>query len=379
MTKCVARRGGMWLKVVISVIISCGATVWTSGNSPCLRADTHRQTAAEDTQPNPTSLESGLKTQDSGLKTPSPDIFFPETKHAFGSVFVGEKAEQVFKFVNRGDAVLDIIEITAGCECTIAKLKKWHIAPGEEEEIKVTFSPGENLRRGRTVKFVYVNSNDPDSPRVKLRFTANVRKDVVYTPGKLELGFVPKGNTGTKRILFESKLNPTDFKITKVTSFSPLVAVSYGKLNDKEQWYVDTSIKEDAVLGKHRGSITVFTNSVKQPEIKISTSAEVVQEITAVPARVCFGKIVKGKEAVRSLTILHAKDIKIEKVEPSLSWISANITPADNTNDTSVEVELKLSSINAPKGKSEGALSIYTNSQKIPVLKIHLCANVLES
>lgn len=348
MVNCVTRLGGLWLKLIM-ISILCSV-----------------------------SIESVVQAQDSGPSTPSPDIFFPETKHAFGKVFVGEKAVHVFKFVNKGDAILDINEISVGCNCTLAKLEKWHLAPGEEGEIKVTFSPEESTKSGKTAKFVYVNSNDPDSPRFKLKFTANVRKDVVYTPGKFELGLVPKGNTGTKRIVFESKLNPTGFNITKVTTFNSSVGVSYGKLNDKGEWYVEAFMKDDAVPKKLGGSITVFTNSVKQPEIKISTIAEVVREVSVLPEKICFGKVTKGKEVVRSLTILHAKGIKVEKVEPSISWVSADITPADNTNDTSIEVKLKLSSANAPKGKSEGSLSVYTNSQKLPVLKVHLCANVLE-
>lgn len=348
MVNCVTRLGGLWLKLIM-ISILCSV-----------------------------SIESVVQAQDSGLSTPSPDIFFPETKHTFGKVFVGEKAEHVFKFVNRGNAVLDINELSTGCNCTVANLQTWHTEPGKEGEIKVTFSPDESTRIGKTAKFVYVDSNDPDSPRFKLKFTANVRKDVIYTPAKFELGLVPKGNTGTKRLIFESKLNPAGFNITKVTTFNPSVGVSYGKLNDKGEWYVEAFMKDDAVPKKLAGNITVFTNSVKQPEIKISTLAEVVKEITAVPEKICFGKVTKGKEVVRSLTILHAKDVKIEKIEPSLSWISANITPADNTNDSSIEVKLKLSSANAPKGKSEGSLSVYTNSQKHPVLKVHLCANVLE-
>ncbi len=364
MTKCIARRCGIWLKALISVSILCGAAVWTSGNSP----------VAGDTQPN-----QALTTQANPSNTP--DIFFAETTHAFGKVFVGEKTEHVFKFVNRGTAVLDISEVTVGCDCTVAKLEKWLIAPGEGEEIKVIFSPDENTKPGKTAKFVYVNSNDPDSPRVKLKFTANVRKDVVYTPGKFELGFVPKGNTGTKRMIFESKLNPTDLKITKVTSFSPSVGVAYGKLNDKGQWYVESFIKEDAKPEHLAGSITVFTNSPKQPEIKISTFADTVGEVKVLPERICFGKVAKGAEVVRSLTIYHARNLKVEKVEPSLSWISATLAPNNNSADDnpSVNVEVKLLSNNAPNGRFEGTLSIYTNNNKAPVAKVHICANVKES
>lgn len=361
MAKYLARSFGIWLNILISVVVLCSVT------------------AGENTPPNPTSLESGLKTQDSGRKTPSPDIFFPETTHAFGKVFVGDKVEHIFKVVNRGNAPLHISEVSVGCDCTVAKLEKWLLAPNEEEEIKIIFSPDENTNVGKTAKFVYVNSDDPDAPRYKLKFTANVRKDVVYAPQGFEFGFVPKGSVDPKRIVFASKLNPADFSITKVTTFSPTIEVSSGKLNDNGEWYVDASIKEDAKIGKLAGNIAVFTNSIKQPEIKIATNAEVVREVTVVPDKICFGKIERGKEGVRSLTIFHAKGIKVEKVEPSLSWVSADVTPADNSNNISTEVKLKLLSANAPKGKSEGVLSIYTNSKKFPVLKVHLCGNVLES
>lgn len=365
MEKRITRSCGIWLKAVISVTILCSGIVWPGGNPP----------VAEDTQP--ANVTAGAEAQAGTSK--APDIFFPETKHSFGKVFVGEKVEAAFKVVNKGNAVLDITEVNTGCDCTAIKLENWHLAPGEEEVIKVTFAPTEDTRVAKTVKLVYVNSNDPDTPRFKLKFTANVRRDVAYTPQSFELGFIPKGSAGTERLVFKSKLTPADFKITKVTTFSPTVAVSHGKLNDKGEWFVEASIKEDAAIGKLAGDITVSTNSEKQPEIKVHAFAEVVQEVSPIPNKICFGKIVNGKEPVRSITILHAKGIKVEKVEPSLSWITANITPAaDNTNETSTEVEIKLSSTNAPKGRSTGVLSIYTNSKEFPVVKVHLCGNVLE-
>lgn len=364
----------IWLKALISVLIVCSSIVWAGGNPP----------VAEDKQPNKAAAgaKTPEKTTSPATEQPhkkQPDIFFPETKHAFGKVFIGEKVKHKFKFVNKGDAILHIREITTACECTGTKPGKWHIAPGEEEELTVSFSPDESNSLGKTVKFVYVYTNDPDTPKSKLRFTVNVRKDIVYNPQGFELGYVALGNAGTKRIVFKSKLNPTGLEITKVTTFSPSVGVSHGKLNDNGEWFVDVSIKEAAKIGRQDGNITVYTNSTKQPVVKISTSGEVLQEVSAMPKRICFGKVLRGKESVRSITIHHAKDIKIEKIEPSLSWISANIIPGDSANNgSSAEVELKLSSTNAPKGKSTGVLSIHTNSKKFPVLKVHLCGNVLE-
>jgi len=104
----------------------------------------------------------------------SPLIYFPETQHDFGKVNEGDKVNYTFRFVNKGESVLQIKDIKTSCGCTAALVSNDSVPPGQEGTIKVEVNT--KNRSGKMSKTVTVQSNDPKDPAKILTVYADVIK-----------------------------------------------------------------------------------------------------------------------------------------------------------------------------------------------------------
>ena len=100
-----------------------------------------------------------------------PKIEFNTISYDFGRVYEGERVGWYFKYKNSGDQNLVLLNVSAGCGCTIPDYSKEPLAPGKEGEIKVVFDS--NGRSGHQDKSVSVETNG--KPRlIELTITADI-------------------------------------------------------------------------------------------------------------------------------------------------------------------------------------------------------------
>lgn len=112
----------------------------------------------------------------------------------------GEKeAVAQFKYENKGDKPIRIMNVKSSCGCTVPALKKNDVAPGETGEITATFNIGN--RTGTQVKTVNVQTDDPAQPSVMLVLKAVIPEELQVQPAFVywEMGEAPKPKTITVR------------------------------------------------------------------------------------------------------------------------------------------------------------------------------------
>jgi len=98
---------------------------------------------------NPITAKKGKETG------PLPDISFDKLQYNFGKINQGESVSHQFVFANTGEAELIIANAKGSCGCTVPKWPREPIAPGESEEIKVTFnSAGKSGKQRKTITLV---------------------------------------------------------------------------------------------------------------------------------------------------------------------------------------------------------------------------------
>lgn len=99
--------------------------------------------------------------------------------HEFGSVVEGVVLTHNFLLTNSGDQRLTITRVYTSCGCTTTGLVKKNLAPGESVKLDATF---DTLGYGgRTVtKMVYVESNDPVTPKLVLQLRGTVKRTQPY-------------------------------------------------------------------------------------------------------------------------------------------------------------------------------------------------------
>ncbi len=104
-----------------------------------------------------------------------PKLWVSETVYDFGEVKEGMLVVHTFLLKNVGDAVLTFTRSPGvSCGCTSAPLPKMTLEPGESVPLEVRFeTTGYGGRR--TIKYVYVYSDDPEAPQVNLALQGYVR------------------------------------------------------------------------------------------------------------------------------------------------------------------------------------------------------------
>src|SRR5438046_2971957 len=97
-----------------------------------------------------------------------PRFFAPMPAHDFGKVPQGETVRFDFKIENRGDAVLEIIDVRPSCGCTTAGEWTHRLQPGEAGVIPIQMETGHFT--GPVAKTVTVATNDPGHAETVLEF-----------------------------------------------------------------------------------------------------------------------------------------------------------------------------------------------------------------
>ena len=103
----------------------------------------------------------------------APQIHVDNENYDFGEVREGSVVTHVFTLSNTGDEPLVISDVWASCGCTTAALSKKTLAPGEIVELEAILNTAGI--QGPTGKTVYVESNDPDKPRLTLRLIGSIQ------------------------------------------------------------------------------------------------------------------------------------------------------------------------------------------------------------
>ena len=95
------------------------------------------------------------------MDSPKTSVELPEAEKDFGSIFLNEKREHVFKLVNTGNKPLVVYDVTTSCGCTKAEYGNEPIRPGDTLDLKVIYHAED---KGRFRKSLRVYCNVEESP-----------------------------------------------------------------------------------------------------------------------------------------------------------------------------------------------------------------------
>lgn len=113
-----------------------------------------------------------------------PSISFDKETHDYGRVVYGDIVRESFNLTNKGNQTLMIEKLDASCGCTRAVKGASEVPPKGSSTIEAEFDTN-GLRPGRKEKSIFVHSNDPDRPVVKLTLFADVIRDLNIAPPSL--------------------------------------------------------------------------------------------------------------------------------------------------------------------------------------------------
>ncbi len=303
----------------------------------------------------------------------TPRIVFEEDSHDFGKVYKGEKVTHSFIFTNAGTGNLVIEKVKTSCGCTAAAPSNKTIPPGTAAEIEVAFKSG--VFRGNIRKTVTVTTNDPETPGYVLTIKANVLEEVVAEPRQLFFEPVKQGQSVTMKVEIKP-VTDLELKIKRVRAASRVLKLRYNKKDGEDAYILEVFTRKDAPLGRFAGDIQVFTNSKKQGVLVIPFFGEIISDVSVFPAKVSYGVVRKGKEAMRQILItVHKKDVKLKGFDVEPDYLSLHLIPDANNYFHRLEITVGK---DVPAGRIEGKLKIHTTSKDQPLLTVPIYGVVKE-
>jgi hypothetical protein len=333
-----------------------------------------------------------------------PDIFFEEPIYNFGKVYKNEDVEHFFMFENCGTEDLIIEDIKASCGCIISETTSPKVLPGMSEGIVVTLKGIPDT--GAISKNIKIYSNDPDTPVYTLKLLGEIVEDITINARQINFGFIPKG----EKVKVEIGVKPRPgfkLEIKDVISSSPDISIKYKKDEKENKYVVEATLKNTATIGLLTGNIQILTNSERQSRVIIPVSGEVLGDIRIYPSHLYFGVIKKDNKCVKSVFITLLKEkIRVNKIEVQPDFLtseiitdprmiieeeryvilhsdfweaSTNLSQKNLLEKNSVPLRI-LTRINenAPVGKMEGVLKVYTNSKIQPIINIPVSAEIID-
>jgi|SRR3989339_1037859 len=108
-----------------------------------------------------------------------------------GAIVQGDVVRHSYLFENKGDANLQISKVSASCGCTIAKVDRSLLKPGERGTLFVTFESAKFT--GKVKKTVTLANNDRENPQALVTLAADVREAWFVKPAHITFNAASDG------------------------------------------------------------------------------------------------------------------------------------------------------------------------------------------
>jgi thiol-disulfide isomerase/thioredoxin len=210
-----------------------------------------------------------------------------EKMHDFGTHWIGPSLLHTFKIKNEGDAVLEIKSVKPSCGCTVAGAYPKEIKPGETGEFP--FSVKSTRLRGKFVKAIAINTNDPDNVSMRVQLKGEVKQYVEVVPPNVYLGKM-RADEPTERVLKISNNTDKPLELAIGEKMKGNYDVEIVTKEPGQLFELHVTAKPPYPEGPFREWLKLTTNIEEQKEIKIDVRGTVPQRIEVSPQTLTLGQ-----------------------------------------------------------------------------------------
>lgn len=288
---------------------------------------------------------------------------FEETSHDFGTVAKDSDIEFRFKFKNIYKEDIHIASVASSCACTTVSVTKETLKTWETSEIVAKYNT--NRFTGFKKATITVRIDRPYYAEVQLEVQGNIRTDVWFKPGKIDLGSVGQGNKATKSVTV-SQRGRNNWRISKIKSNSDYVDVDFKETHRSfgaSNYEISVTLKDNAPAGFLFGEVTLETNESNGTQIPIPFSGKVVPPIEVSPGTLTLGPLAAGEKVTKKILVKAKEPFKIldvscvdnnfevtaDDTKKAIHFLSVSYTP-DETQNAKTECVLQIDTDLAPGG-----------------------------
>ena len=251
---------------------------------------------------------------------------FKVHEHDFGTVARGSEQKFRFEITNlyKEDVVID--SVRASCGCTIPSIEKQTIKSLESGAILATYNTKSFVgSRGATVT---VTISKPFFAEVQLQIEGFIRGDVVFVPGKIELGNIKHGATVTQEVTVKYA-GRSSWKITDVQcdkDYYEVEIVDRSMVANQVHYRLLIRLKPEAPVGYIKDDLILITDDADKGKLKLAVTGNVMPPVTVSPASMVLGTVPPGAQVIKRMVVKADQPFKITGVTADQDGFSFEVS-----------------------------------------------------
>ena len=297
---------------------------------------------------------------------------FKVHEHDFGTVARGSEQKFRFEITNlyKEDVVID--SVRASCGCTIPSIEKQTIKSLESGAILATYNTKSFVgSRGATVT---VTISKPFFAEVQLQIEGFIRGDVVFVPGKIELGNIKHGATVTQEVTVKYA-GRSSWKITDVQcdkDYYEVEIVDRSMVANQVHYRLLIRLKPEAPVGYIKDDLVLITDDADKGKLKLAVTGNVMPPVTVSPASMVLGTVPPGAQVIKRMVVKADQPFKITGVTADQDGFSFEVSKEMK------KVHLVPMTYVAPREAAmiNAIIRISTDIQDAPSLSSNVSVNV---
>ncbi len=330
-----------------------------------------------------------------------PKVVVDQEDYNFGLMDSNAKGRHEFIFKNAGGSALVLTEGDSSCRCTVLKLPKGSIAPGESAKVALEWTGNEFIGPFRQSAVIF--TNDPARRRVTLTISGQIQVALRAVPRELVFSRVSAGQAATAEgrlyCHLPEPLEIVDYVLSDRETadlfeiiFEPLTPDQIGEEDGAQSGYlVRVTVKPGLPLGAFEQRILIRTNLESASSVDIPVKGTIGSDISIVgrgwnaETRVLsFGTVSSREGARRTLMLVargpHRKEVKFKTIrvvpDDVLKVELGRTTPINKGAVTQTPVVIQIPKGSRPAnhlGSEQGKLGeviIETKHPQAPTLRI---------
>lgn len=299
-------------------------------------------------------------------------LFKGNTTHDFGSVPRGAQLYHRFPMQNPYAVKLDVINVRSSCGCVTYAPPTQTLEPRQSAWLDITMD-ARKFTGAKTVS-VYVTVGPEYISTATLQVSANSRADVVFNPGEVNFGVVPRGQTPTQTIDVEYA-GALDWRVSEVVKNSAPVDVNIEELYRKTGqvgYRLKVTPKADAAAGTFKWELNLKTNDPASPLVPVLVEATIQAPLDVFPKTVTLDTPKVGEAVTKRVVVRGTRPFKIVAVEGVGEGIEAEL-PA-----TPAQVQTVVLKVQPAKaGELKRQLKIKTDLEATPPVSVSVEGTVM--
>jgi hypothetical protein len=262
-------------------------------------------------------------------------LFGGVTTHDFGVVPRGAQLKHTFKMTNIYKEPLEITQVRVSCSCLTAKPSISVLQPNETATLEINMD-GRQFSGPKTIR-IYVTVGPKYVSTATLTVTANARQDVVFNPGEIDFGNVPRGQDASRHIdveyagtldwkvleIVKSAAAPFELKVEELPRQPGQVA--------RRGYRIFAKLRPDAAPGPFKQEVLLKTNDPASPVLTFNIAGSVQATLGVSPGSLAVSGLRVGESHTKKVVVRADRPFRIVGIDGLGDGITAEAPDRQDT------------------------------------------------